>query len=59
MQHFKAIKLPIWVIDNWDELSPYDAQKLSAKYKLLMESADLGPLYMDYWIDEIRNAQVK
>ena len=59
MQHFKVIKLPIWVIDNWDELSTYDAQKLSAKYKVLMEPADLGPLYMDYWIDEIRNAQVK
>lgn len=49
--------LPLWVVKEWTDLETYTEEMLSQKYKEMMKVANFESLYMDYWINRIRNDQ--
>lgn len=57
MRYFSEIGLPLWVIKDWQELEEYDEERLALKYDELMEKANWKPLFMDFWINLIRQDQ--
>jgi hypothetical protein len=54
-----ALGLPIWILDEWQELSAHDEAGLTKKYEEMMRTANFEALYMDYWIDRIRKDQAE
>jgi len=59
MRSFESLGLPLWVVRDWDELSNLTESDLQEKYDTLVRAADRRPLYMDYWISMIKDAQTK
>ncbi len=57
MQFFRSLGLPVWIINNWEELNEYTEKDLEEKYNSLTKSACLDALYMDFWIDKIHAKQ--
>ncbi len=55
MEHFKDIGLPLWILDNWQELDSQNPNSLSGLYDSMMAKPDNRALYMDYWMDKIRS----
>lgn len=53
--YFEKIGIPMWVIDEWDELDAFNDAKLSEQYNLLMQNFDESKLFIDYWLNKIRN----
>jgi hypothetical protein len=53
MEYFKSLGLPLLIIDSFDELAHVSEYDLSAKYDLIMSTANVKPLYIDYWKDRI------
>ena len=46
---------PIWIVDDWHELSKYDDKQLNWKYAMIMNRTfDQKKLWMDYYIELIR-----
>ncbi len=54
-----ALGLPLWIIDDWQELSAYDEDTLAKKYKEMMQTANFEALYMNYWIKRIEDDQLE
>jgi hypothetical protein len=40
MEYLTGLGLPIWIIDDWEELSDYDEKALNDKYDLIMNEAN-------------------
>jgi hypothetical protein len=52
-----SLGLPIWIVDNWNELDNLSEQILKSKYEEMMENASFEAIQMDYWIKKIRDDQ--
>ncbi len=50
---FRKLKLPIWVIADWNDLQKYSEEALEAKYKSIMNKSTTRPLYLKYWRNSI------
>ena len=55
IEYFDSLRLPLWIIDSWDELGRLSEYDLEEKYDLIMSKADRKPLQMDYWNDLIHS----
>ena len=53
--YFEKIGLPLWVVDDWSEISQISDKYLNNKYEEIMINSDLSKLYIDYWTDKIKN----
>lgn len=49
--------LPIWILDNWQELDSFTEDMLQKKYEKMMSPASFEALFMDYWIARIHADQ--
>lgn len=56
-EYFKKLNMPLWVISDWSELDFVDEQKLNEKYKDIIKSSNYDVLYMDYWVNKIKNIE--
>jgi hypothetical protein len=54
---FRNLNLPIWVINEWNDLNKYTENDLSKKYEELMRNSNFEPLYMIYWVNQIKKDQ--
>lgn len=52
-EHFFNKGLPLWIIDDWEELNGVDDEFLEAKFNLLKDRFGSGFLFMDFWESEI------
>jgi len=57
-EYFKNLKLPILIIDKWSELDNMTEENLNNQYNKLMAQAETEPLFMDYWINLIKNTNI-
>ena len=56
-KYFEKIGLPFWNIKNWNELQQYDEDYLAKKYSEIINNSNNKTMWMDYWIDKIKNAK--
>lgn len=56
-EYFKKIGAPIHVVKNWEELDALDEVKLEELFTSIKANGDRSVLYIDYWIDKIKNAK--
>jgi hypothetical protein len=52
-EYFESLDIPIWNIDEWNELISLTEDDLEKKYDEMMAKADWSKIYMDYWKNEI------
>ncbi len=57
MKYFEKIGLPIWIVNDWEELNGYTEEKFAQKYEFLTKNANWDPLHMDFWINMIKEDQ--
>ena len=55
MRYFQNLGLPIWVIDDWDDLDRIDNNILEEKYVELENGFESKELFMRYWRNRIHN----
>ncbi|HFC76969.1 MAG TPA: hypothetical protein ENJ27_01950 [Candidatus Moranbacteria bacterium] len=55
--YFEKLGLPIWNIDNWNELDNLNEKDLEKKYNELISKANFEPLWFDYWWNKIKEKQ--
>lgn len=53
--YFEKIGLPLWVVDDWSEISQISDKYLNNKYEEIMRNSNHSKLYIDYWTDKIKN----
>ena len=58
-EHYEHIKLPVWVIDSYDELNGLDENLLRNKYESLVDRFDSPAIWADYWITRIQESSIK
>jgi hypothetical protein len=58
MAHFKDLGIPLFIVENWDELKSLNADLLSEKYTEIMNNLDSKALYMNYWINIIISKKI-
>lgn len=56
-EYCESLGMPIWIVDNWHELSNYTEESLSEKFIEMRKAADFRSCYMDYWIERIHKTQ--
>lgn len=49
--------LPLWILDDWNELDEYTEEKLRLKYTEMMQTARFDSLYMAHWVEKIKTDQ--
>lgn len=49
LEYFAETGLPIWIIDDWNELKSYTEDDLDTKYKEMMSAAKWDALWFPYW----------
>jgi len=49
MDYFYSLGLPLWIIDDWQELAVVDETFLQKKYNELKDCFVYPALFMDYW----------
>ncbi|HAO64411.1 TPA: hypothetical protein DCQ44_00320, partial [Candidatus Taylorbacteria bacterium] len=59
IEYFKSLGMPLLVIDNWTDLEKYSEIDLANEYEKLKSGFDNLALYMDYWIELIKNGNKK
>jgi hypothetical protein len=55
--YFIECNLPILKVRDWNELKNYTEEDLEKKYATIIENSDSEALWMDYWINKIKNEQ--
>lgn len=55
MESFYQLGLPIWLVDKWTELNQLTEEDLAEKYTELMARSNMDPLYLNYWLNMIKN----
>ncbi len=55
IDYFESLGMPLWVVHDWKELESVDEKILETKFREIMHNVNRPPLFMDYWIDKIRN----
>ena len=53
MEYFKNLGLPIWIIDDWQELSMMNENMLAQKYTEIMMTANFKAITFDFWKKQI------
>lgn len=59
MRYFASLGLPVWIVNDWHELSNCTDGALSKKYDEFIKNANWEPLHMDFWMNQIRTEQEK
>lgn len=54
--HFNKLGVPMWVLEDWNELESVDEAYLARKFDEIQKSSDPQCIYMDYWINMIKKA---
>jgi hypothetical protein len=57
--YFESLKLPLWVIDSWDELEGYSERDLEKTYQFIMKKCDRTALFLQFWKHKIGRAYGK
>ena len=57
MEYFEKLGLPLWIIDDWSELSNFDAAALARKYAEIMGDSSAVALRLEYWKEAMRRVQ--
>lgn len=57
MDYFKSLNLPLWIVDDWEELKGYTEDELAKKYDEIITSSSREALHMDVWLNKIRKDQ--
>lgn len=57
MKYFATLGLPLWIVKEWQELDDLTERHLAEKYDVFIKDANWKPLYMDFWIDQIKADQ--
>jgi len=52
-EYFKKLNIPVWVVDDWNELVGLTGTDLAKKYNDIMAQADWSKIFMNYWKNEI------
>lgn len=52
-EYFEKIRLPVLLVNSWDDLADMDENFLDKKYKELEPRFSSPAIFMDYWIKEI------
>ena len=55
--YLKKCGVPLWIIEDWHELDRVDEKTLHDRYADMMSYLDRRVLFMDYWIDKIKNVK--
>lgn len=55
IDYFEKLGIPLWSVKDWHELDNLSEKDLADKFESIKNSANLDLLYMEYWIDKIRN----
>ena len=58
-RHFVSIGLPLWIVNDWQELDTITDRDLAERYDVMLERANWEPLHMDYWIKHINLAKAR
>lgn len=58
VESFESLGLPIWIINNWDELLEYTEDELQERYTHMQQRADTKALTTDYWKEKIRESKL-
>ena len=53
--YFEKIGMPLWVVDEWSELNDIDSYTLAEKYDHIIRNGDNNKIFMEYWINKIKN----
>ncbi len=53
MDYFLSLGLPLWVVDNWNEIEKYSENELSIKYDDIINNSSREALQMKFWLDMI------
>lgn len=53
MSQFEKLKLPVWVLDDWNELRTYSNADLATKYKSIKNKSNKSALYFEHWAHKI------
>jgi hypothetical protein len=53
-EYFAGLGLPIWILDDWTELTGLTEADLAERYDRIWKTADTRPLWLHYWADRIR-----
>lgn len=57
IDYFEKIGVPLWKVNDWHELDNLSEKDLKDKFESIKSSANFEPLYLDYWVDKIRNKE--
>lgn len=52
-EYFEELKLPLLVIEKWEDLEKYTEENLSDMFENIINKSDKKALFMPYWIDLI------
>lgn len=55
--YFEKIGVPLWVIKDWHELDNISEKDLEEKFESIKKNSKIETIYMDYWIDKIKNVK--
>lgn len=62
LEYFADTGLPIWIVDDWNELRRYTEEDLAVKYDEMMRNAKWDALGFDFWknkIYDVRNRHLE
>ncbi len=54
MEYFASLGLPLWIIDDWEEILQNDQYDLSKKYDLMMAQSNFDSLDFNWWLKVIK-----
>ncbi len=57
IDYFEKIGMPLWNIKDWHELDNLTEKDLEEKFESIKKNSNLETIYIDYWIDKIKNAK--
>ncbi|MCR4939976.1 MAG: hypothetical protein K5930_07720 [Treponemataceae bacterium] len=52
-EYFASLGLPIWIIDDWNEVTELSEEKLSERYFNIIEKSNPEGLWLDFWVKEM------
>ena len=58
-EYFRDIKLPLYMINSWNELDSLNEDLLNKKYRDILDSSDDNAAYIDYWYKEIDRHKIQ
>lgn len=57
IDYFEKIGMPLWNLKDWHELDTLTEKDLEEKFENIKKNSKIETIYMDYWIDKIKNAK--